>query len=669
MKSLAGFLGRNTTLTIALLGFFVGWITVKISKLEIFGLNINELTMTLAFAVTIYVLVWGTRYWINSTSRNVIYMKRKEFFHLVKLSMDISTEVLRKLMAKILFDAKYGGCLHKFLDDEKHYLYHQWQGSTPCCKCPSTGCTLGKSKKMKEWLFKMLYKGNPRDGIHVKFNNHRISDYCLDCFKPSPGLTINHFDVTVLSFFIEHFVSLSSKEISALKDVIAVRNSICHARNTSSFQPKELESLWIKLSEASLTLTDSPSRNLLKDQISMIKKVEFDSADIEILKEKVEREGEMLEEICKFLNQNGVTKDCIKESEGRIVSHINTKIEGIHDDVKALKEGQSEFADQQEKTGDKLGIIIEMLHAIKLEAHVYAEKKDTIGYDTGELTERLIDAVGRIDNKNIDERLVVENITKSSDTDDKQDNFKVVSAQQSCIILNLKCTPYVLKSEQSFRLALKSLLLDIVRAGIIDTGSPLTIVLQLNFCSPLTEDEIDIIKHIDVRKGDTTNVSSSQDVKEIQKNFEMYNILSFESHVLEITKKDGIIILTDESHIPAEADVEVRLWGSVGDHLALPAKVVKNVIEFEIPWNIFHLETNLHGNELLVSVFDKQMKIETSRQTIELKNTDQYMNVFKLKPEVSYYPSSRTSSSESGFRSDKEDDYCKPDHIRQQTYP
>ncbi|CAG2188373.1 unnamed protein product [Mytilus edulis] len=157
--------------------------------------------------------------------------------------MDISTEVLRKLMDfKILSDAKYRGCLHKFLDDEK-------------------------------------------------------------------------------TLFIPP----------------VARNVISHARNTHSFESKELESLWIKLSEASLTLTDSPSRNLLKDQISMIKKVEFDSADIETLKEKVEREGEMLEEICKFINQNGVTKDCIKESEGRIVSHINTKTEGLQDDVKDLK--------------------------------------------------------------------------------------------------------------------------------------------------------------------------------------------------------------------------------------------------------------------------------------------------------------------------------------------
>lgn len=638
IKSLAGYLRRNTTLTMALLAFFVGLISVKISTLEIFGLKINELTVTLTFAITIYVLMSGLRYWENATDRNVNNMdSRKEFFQLVKLSVDISSEVLRKLVnSKILSNAKYGGCLHKFLYYEKHYLYHQWQGSTPCCSCPSGGCTLRKSKHLKEWLFKILYSGNPQVGAHVKFNGHRISNYCLDCFKPNLGLTMNQFDVTILSFFIEHFVPLSPREFSSLNDVVAVRNLICHASNTSSFESKELESLWIKLREASLTLTDSLSRNLLKDQISMIKKVEFDKTDIELLKEKVEREGEMLEEICKFMNQNGVTKDFIKETEGRIVTHINTKIEGMEDDVKTIKDGQSKIVDQVKQ------IVTEQINAMHLEVHLYPAKKCIIGDGTGELTERLIVAVGRIDDENIDERSVVENITNNNDTDDNQDKFNVVSAKQSCIILNLECSSYVLKSEQSFRSAVRSLLSDIVRAGNIDTSSSSTIVLQLEFCSPLTEDEINIINDIVVR----------EDVK--QKNFEMYKISSFKSQVLEITNEYGIIIMTDESHIPAEADVEVRLWGDPlfpkCFPLRLTAKVVKNAIEFFIPWNIF-----VYDNQPQVSVYNKRMKIETSKQTIKLKSSDNTKKSNELKRENLSKPY-MTRRGESDFRSDRYDD-------------
>lgn len=96
----------GTSLTMALLSFVVGLISVKMSKYEIFELKINEITMTLTFSIIIYVLMWITSRWINS-SRKSINVKSKEFFQLVKLSMDISTEVLRKFMdSRILSNAK-----------------------------------------------------------------------------------------------------------------------------------------------------------------------------------------------------------------------------------------------------------------------------------------------------------------------------------------------------------------------------------------------------------------------------------------------------------------------------------------------------------------------------------------------------------------------------------
>ncbi|CAC5358189.1 unnamed protein product [Mytilus coruscus] len=618
IKSLAGLFRRNICLAMALLSFFIGWITVKISKFKIFSLNINEIPMTLTFSITVYVLMWITSRWINS-SRKVIYVKSKEFFQLVKLSMDISTEVLRKFMdARILSNAKYGGCLHKFLDVEKHNLYHQWQGSTPCCKCPAVGCTLRKSKTIKEWLFKIFYSGNPYEGIHVKFNGQRISEYCLDCFVPSQGLKVNSFDVTILSFFIKHFVPLSQKEMSSLNDIVSVRNSICHAMNTSSFHSKELENMWTKLSEALLIFTDSPSRNLLKDQIIMIKKVEFDSTDIEILEEKVERAGKMLEEIFKFVNQNCVTKDCMKETERRIVAHFNAKTECLHDDVKALKEGQ-------EKTDDKLGILIERLDACIMEFHLSAQKTGKENSDSGELTDRLIDAVGQIDNENINEKLVVQNIEKISNTASDQDKFNVVSAKQSCIILNLVCSPKVLTNEYLFRDAVKLLFLDIIRAGNVDTSSPSTILFQLKFCSSLTQEEMEFIKDI-VKKTAEESVSPTeieskdalpQAEKESKQKFEVYKIAPLESQALFKPTGSGIIILTGDSRFSVESEIEVRFSDKMNKNLyrVPPEKVIQNVIEFKMP-----VPTNFSLRDpLYVSLYDKKKKIETSKVMVKLQ--------------------------------------------------
>ncbi|CAG2251470.1 unnamed protein product [Mytilus edulis] len=51
------------------------------------------------------------------------------------------------------------------------------------------------------------------------------------------------------------------------------------------------------------------------------------------------------------------------------------------------------------------------------------------------------------------------------------------------------------------------------------------------------------------------------------------------------------------------------------------------------------------------------MNIETPKQTIELKSTDNSKKDSKLKHEDSYLPPSRTSSGESGFRSHRDDDF------------
>lgn len=476
-----------------------------------------------------------------------------------------------------------------------------------------------KSKTIKEWLFKIFYSGNPYKGIHVKLNGQRISEYCLDCFIPSPGLKINSFDVTILSFFIKHFVPLSQKEMSSLNDIVSVRNSICHAMNTSSFQMNELESMWKKLSEALLILTDSSSRNLLKDQIIMIKKVEFDSTDIEKLEEKVERAGKMLEEICKFVNQSGVTKDCMKEAEKRIVAHFNAKTECLHDDVKALKKGQ-------EKTDEKLGILMERLDACIMEFYLSAKMKGKENDDPDELTDRLIDAVGRIDNQNIDEKLVVQNIEKISNTAGNQDKFNVVSAKQSCIILNLECSSKMLTNEYLFRDAVKSLFLDIIRAGNVDTSSPSTLLFQLKFCSPLTKEEKEFIKDI-VNKTAEESISLieieskdalPQDEKGNKQKFEVYKIAPLESHALIKPTCSGIIILTGESCIPEESEIEVRFSDKMNKTLyrVSPEKVIQNVVEFKMP---VHTNSSLR-DPLYISLYDKKKKIETSKVMVKTRS-------------------------------------------------
>lgn len=75
---------------------------------------------------------WPRKSWTHH--RRSDNTESRTFLQLMKLSMDISTEVLRRVVdSRIL--TLHGGSFEKFLDDNKHFLFHQWQGSTPCCEC------------------------------------------------------------------------------------------------------------------------------------------------------------------------------------------------------------------------------------------------------------------------------------------------------------------------------------------------------------------------------------------------------------------------------------------------------------------------------------------------------------------------------------------------------
>ncbi|CAG2210156.1 unnamed protein product [Mytilus edulis] len=270
---------------------------ITVYKLVELPLDLNAsiiITTTLIIGTFVLLLTRHRTPWANH--RRIDNTKSRKFLQLMKLSMDISTEVLRKVVdSRIL--TLYGGSLEKFLDDNKHFLYHQWQGSTPCCECLPAGCTMVKSKNSRNGYLK----------ISLRITELRIE-----------GMLKRYYNSV---FYFGTFCPPSSKERSALGDVVSTRNALCHARKTSCFDSKELENMWILLRDASLTLTDLPYRKLLKDQIDMLKKVEFDNSDIEILREKFEHEDTMLAEIYDFVNQNNIT---LKETGDIIVSHIDT---------------------------------------------------------------------------------------------------------------------------------------------------------------------------------------------------------------------------------------------------------------------------------------------------------------------------------------------------------
>ncbi|CAG2189127.1 unnamed protein product [Mytilus edulis] len=116
---------------------------------------IISVTTSLIIGAFFVLLKWLRNPWTQH--RRIDNTESRKFLQLMKLSMDISTEVLRRVVDSRLLTL-YGGSLKQFLEDQKHFLFHQWQGSTPCCECLPAGCTMVKSKTEEKIIREFLYR-------------------------------------------------------------------------------------------------------------------------------------------------------------------------------------------------------------------------------------------------------------------------------------------------------------------------------------------------------------------------------------------------------------------------------------------------------------------------------------------------------------------------------
>ncbi|VDI84166.1 Hypothetical predicted protein [Mytilus galloprovincialis] len=83
-------------------------------------------------------------------------------------------------------------------------------------------------------------------------------------------------------------------------------------------------------------------------------------------------------------------------------------------------------------------------------------------------------------------------------------------------------------------------------------------------------------------------------------------------------ESSGIIILTGESYIPVESEIEVRFSDKMNKNLyrVSPEMVIQNVVEFKMP---VHTNSSLR-DPLYISLYDKKKKIETSEVMVKIRS-------------------------------------------------
>lgn len=210
--------------------------------------------------------------------------EQRELMKLFKCVIDVGNEVLSAYFdLKVLSLPKYGGNFTQFLEDEKHFLYHQWeQKRTMCCACKTVGCSITRIKKMKTWIFEKLYEANGIENpAHVIKRGGCIQQLCLHKFV-TRKIAAHELDITVLNFFLQVFAHtrMSAAEKLSLQTVCQCRDSICHSWSPKCFSMAELNKKWKDLETHLVNLSEIRYQRIVRNRIQDFRKIEIDREEI-----------------------------------------------------------------------------------------------------------------------------------------------------------------------------------------------------------------------------------------------------------------------------------------------------------------------------------------------------------------------------------------------------
>lgn len=213
----------------------------------------------------------------------------KELMKLFKCSTDVATKVMCAFAESKLLPP-FSGNFQSFLDDQKHFFYHQWENKkTACCHCPPAGCAIRRMNRMDNWIFNSFYNDN---GIvnpqHIITQRGIIQQRCLHKYV-TRNICLDDLDITVLHFVLKSSGKLNRQEMSAVETINDKRNSICHAWSTHCFSMLQMHSIWTDIDSAVSTLSNPILMPIFKSQIQFLRKYDFDKEEISSLSSKLDK--------------------------------------------------------------------------------------------------------------------------------------------------------------------------------------------------------------------------------------------------------------------------------------------------------------------------------------------------------------------------------------------
>ncbi|XP_052084254.1 uncharacterized protein LOC127721531 [Mytilus californianus] len=428
--------------------------------------------------------------------------KSKRFLQVMKLSIDTSTEVVRILANQNLLQ-NYGGCLTTFLQAKTHYFFHQWEPGKFTCVCSPAGCNIKGSKSMSNWLFKKIYSQNSNPvGGHFIVRNKKVEQQCIHAFTVNPGLSIDTVDITVLVFILRHCGALTVQQLQSLEEIAFVRNQMCHAFSTKQYTEMELDQMWTTLEQAILSVVPQSFRGIIKEQISLLTRVDFECEEIERMGRKINEIKTILQAIDDGVNRNGIYSESIKE--------LDTNIQSTREDIRELRNTVEKnvsdtmdflqcFEDRENRLAMYFGKLEKKIENLETTVRTYAcckaiedgtkEINDSKGKNNGK-----IDLYIKIPSGQIDEATAIEELRKI--VQKQNEAFKITSVEKNCVLIELEIPRDRFTDEVLLETSFSSIIQSIVQAGHVDTGLSASMEFHFVIQTTITSDELKVLKNM-----------------------------------------------------------------------------------------------------------------------------------------------------------------------------
>ncbi|XP_052085940.1 uncharacterized protein LOC127723395 isoform X2 [Mytilus californianus] len=222
-------------------------------------------------------------------------LEPKEYLRLFKCLLDTATVVVCAFTHNKLLSS-YEGSFQKYLEDRKHFFYHQWQGTqSPCCNCPSDECTIQMYCPMESWMFKIFYMETSMEEMsHIVREGESKQKKCIHKYA-ALNIPMDNLDICPLNYILQTTCILSTQEHSALELIEEKRNTLCHAWSVKCLSTTQLSDIWNDLERAVLGLTNPYLVKIIKNQIKVIKTCDIDMEEITEFTQKISRMNKVLE--------------------------------------------------------------------------------------------------------------------------------------------------------------------------------------------------------------------------------------------------------------------------------------------------------------------------------------------------------------------------------------